>query len=193
MKVKNKNLIFGLVGPTGSGKTELSKHLRKKHGFLYIPSVTTRPSRKGNLSEYKHVRVEIFEQFIKNGELLEYSMFAGHYYGKLRKDIDNYLKKGHSIYTLTFDRTEKLKNEYSDTKIICILPEDPIIKTVERRLKNRGDCLADIQKRLKTIEKDLKLIEKLKSNKMIDHFVRTLNCDWNHAISEIDKIANLYK
>lgn len=192
MKKDEINQLFGLIGPAGAGKTEISRHLRQKHGFFYIPSVTTRPPRKGNLKEYKHIEIEVFESHIKNNELLEYTVFAGHYYGKLKKDVKEHLEKGHSIYTLTPDKVEKLKKEYMHTKIICVLPEDPILKTVKKRLKDRNHTEEEIKKRLETAEKELILIEELKNNGLIDHFVKTLESDYQHAFREMDKIVEKY-
>lgn len=190
---KQKKHFIGLIGPTGAGKTEISKHMRKKHGFFYIPSVTTRPPRKGNLSEYKHVNIETFEAHIKNKELLEYAVFAEHYYGKLKKDVENHLKKGHCLYTLTTDKVKKLKEKYEHIKIVCIMPEDPILKIIEKRLKKRGYDHIDMKKRLKTVEKDLLMINDLKNEKLIDHFVQTLENDYHHALKEINTIIKHYR
>jgi len=189
MKSKKKNLLFGIIGPSGSGKTEISKHIQSKHGFLYIPSLTTRPVRKGNTAEYKHVEVDVFESFIKNGELLEYTLFTENYYGKLKKDVEENLKKVHSLYTLTTDKVRKLKESYKHTKIICVLPEKPVLKTVEKRLKDRMHSKEDIKKRLRTVEEDLAMIEKLKKRGLIDHFVETLENDYHHALRQIDKFV----
>lgn len=106
---KSKYHLFGIIDPTASGKTSLAKHLVKKLDFLYIPSVTTRKPRKGNRKEYKHVSVKLFQDHVKKDELLEYTVFAGNYYGKLKEDVEKHLRKHHSIYTLTPDQVKKLK------------------------------------------------------------------------------------
>lgn len=185
---KEKNHLFAIVGPTASGKTEISRHMQKKHGFFYIPSITTRPKREGNTKEYKHVEIDVFKSLIKNNKLLEFSVFTEHYYGKLKKDVEKHLAKGHSIYTITADRVKALKDQYKETKIICILPESPILKNIEKRLIGRGHDKKEIFKRLKTVEQDLMIIEELKNQKLIDHFVETLETDYQHALRQIDKI-----
>lgn len=186
---KNKHHLFGIIGPTGAGKTELSRHIRKKHGFFYIPSVTTRPVRKDNIKEYKHVEADVFESFIKDNKLLEYAIFTEHYYGKLKKDVKEHLKRGHCIYTLTTDKVKKLKDSYTHTKIICILPQEPVLETIKKRLKDRGQSKKEIEKRLKTVKEDLLAIERLKKENLIDHFVQTLETDYQHALKQIDKIV----
>jgi len=189
MKTKKKNLLFGIIGPGASGKTEISRHVKEKHGFLYIPSLTTRPVRKGNTEEYKHVEVDVFESYIKNGKLLEYAFFVEHYYGKFKKDVEEHLERGDCLYTLTVDRVKKIKKLYNHAKIICILPEDPILETVEKRLRNRGHDEMYIKKRIKTTKEELKAIETLKNQNLIDHFIRTLETDYHHALKQIDKVV----
>ncbi|HBG81772.1 TPA: hypothetical protein DDW69_02935 [candidate division CPR2 bacterium] len=193
MKNDNTNQLFALIGVTASGKTELAKHLCKKHGFFYIPSITTRPPRGDNETDYKHVTAEEFERYIKNSELLEYTHFAGNYYGKLKKDVEEHLEKGHSVYTITFDRVKELKGLINHVKIICIHPNDPIPETVGKRLKDRGHHEEEISRRIKTVYDELKLIDGLKEDGFIDYHITTKEDDYNHAIEEINKIAEKHK
>ncbi|OIP23634.1 hypothetical protein COX95_03910 [bacterium CG_4_10_14_0_2_um_filter_33_32] len=188
-----KNCLFGLIGPGAVGKTDLSRHMREKHGFFYIPSTTTRPPRKGNLAEYQHITLEAFEKHIKNRELLEYTSFGGHYYGKLKKDVEKFLQKGDCVLTLTVDRVKKLKKTYKHIKIICVLTEDPILKNVKKRLIKRGHDKEYIRNRIKITEKELDYIKTLKKEKLIDHFVKTIDADYNHALREIDKIIEHHR
>jgi len=188
-----KNCLFGLIGPGAVGKTDLSRHMREKHGFFYIPSTTTRPPRKGNLAEYQHITLEAFEKHIKNRELLEYTSFGGHYYGKLKKDVEKFLQKGDCVLTLTVDRVKKLKKTYKHIKIICVLTEDPILKNIKKRLIKRGHDKEYIRNRIKITEKELDYIKTLKKEKLIDHFVKTIDADYNHALREIDKIIEHHR
>ncbi|PIW81610.1 hypothetical protein COZ97_00810 [bacterium CG_4_8_14_3_um_filter_33_28] len=188
-----KNCLFGLIGPGAVGKTDLSRHMREKHGFFYIPSTTTRPPRKGNLAEYQHITLEAFEKHIKNRELLEYTSFGGHYYGKLKKDVEKFLQKGDCVLTLTVDRVKKLKKTYKHIKIICVLTEDPILKNVKKRLIKRGHDKEYIRNRIKITGEELDYIKTLKKEKLIDHFVKTIDADYNHALREIDKIIEHHR
>jgi guanylate kinase len=189
MKSDRNNKIFGFIGPSGSGKTTLAKHLVKKFDFLYIPSITTREKRIKDKNEYKHISVQQFEDHIKNNDILEYTVFAGNYYGKLRKDIKENLDKKHSVYTLTPDQVENLKEEHKETKIILVLPQQPVLKTVEKRLKKRGHSKEEITNRLKEVEKELELIKDLSNKELIDEIIYTLEDDYHHALKKIHKFA----
>lgn len=189
MENDRKNKIFGFIGPSGSGKTTLAKHLVKKFDFLYIPSITTREKRPKDKDEYKHITVKQFKDHIRKNEVLEYTVFAGNYYGKLKKDIRKSTNKKHSVYTLTPDQVEKLKKEHKETKIILVLPEHPVLKTVEKRLKKRGHSNKEIIERLEEVKKELELVKDLSDKKLIDEIIYTLEDNYHHALRKIHKFA----
>ncbi|NTU69580.1 guanylate kinase [bacterium] len=189
MESSSKNKIFGFIGPSGSGKTTLAKHLVKKLDFLYIPSITTREKRNKDKGEYKHISIKEFEDHIKKKEILEYTVFAGNYYGKLKKDIKNNLDVNHSVYTLTPDQVENLKKEHKETKIILVIPERPILKTVKKRLEKRGHNKEEVIERLREVEKELAIINDLKDKKLIDKVIYTLEDDYFHALNKVHRFA----
>ncbi len=192
-KEKNKNIFFALIGITSSGKTELARHMVKKHGINYIPSLTTRPPRPGNLNEYKHISVDQFKIHIKEGELLEYTFYAGNYYGKLRDDVSENLEKGHSVTAMTADRIRELKELLGDqVKVICVSPNDPVLETAEKRLRDRKHhSEKDIKIRKTAMTEELEIISNLENH--IDYFVTTIDSDWSHALREIDNIVKKHK
>lgn len=141
------NLLFVFVGITASGKTELARHVCKKHGFLYIKSLTTRERREGE-EEYIYLTHSEFEDLISNDEVLEYTNYLGNYYGKSKKSVFESLKTNHSVYTITVDQIEMLKNFYDRTIIIHVRPEDPAINKTKKRLINRNQNTHDIEERI---------------------------------------------
>lgn len=187
--MEKEHHIFGFIGLTTSGKTSLSKHLTKTFGLIHTPSITTRPIRKGAPDEYKHVSVEMFQNHIKNNDLLEYTDLPGHFYGKLKKDIKNSTDKFHMVYNLTPDKVKDLKKFHKNTKIILIEPEGPLFKTIEKRLRKRGHNNKEVIRRLEMAKKELKFIKEIKKAKLVDHIIHTLNNDYNHALREVEKVV----
>jgi len=183
------NKIFAFVGTTASGKTYYSKHLVEKYGMRYIPSVTTRPPRPGNLDEYRHVTKEEFENLIEAGHIFEFSTHNGYYYGKTHNDIESNLALNHSVYTITADRVNRLKEKYPETIVIVVTIEEPIIENTLKRLKNRGHNEAEIKAKLTTIEQDLADIEVLKEADLVDHILETVQGDKNLAFADVERIA----
>lgn len=187
------NKIYAFIGTTAAGKTYFSKHLVKKHSMRYIPSVTTRPPRPGNLNEYKHVSKDEFEQMISSGEVFEYTLFNGHYYGKLHSDIEENLLTSHCVYTITADRVAVLKQKYPNTKVICITIEKPLIKNTIQRLVRRGHGYEEIISKMKTIEKDMQDIAILTSQNLIDYTIETIQGDKGVTLDTLDSIIDKYQ
>ena len=80
-----------LAGASASGKTEVAKCLAKKYGITKIITTTTRDKRDGEVDkrDYFFVSKERFEEKIKNGDFVEYTIFNGHYYGSTKDQIGN--------------------------------------------------------------------------------------------------------
>lgn len=187
--MESKNILLGLIGVAASGKTEIARYVVEKYGFLYISSITSRPVRPGNESEYVHLSKEEFENHIKNDEVLEYTTFNDNYYGKLKKTVFDCLEKGHCVYTLTTDRAEELKKLYDNTLIILVEPQEPILDTVERRMHGRAVHHPDeVKAKLKTVIEELEIIKDLKEKGVVDYKVTTVDSDHELALREIDGI-----
>lgn len=193
-KNNNQNKLVVFIGVAASGKTVMVERVRDKHGFFYIPAVTTRPQRKRSNGNYRHVSTETFESYIKNGEILEYTHFAGNYYGKLQSDFKEGLQNGHCTLTMTADRVKNLKEVFPHATFVCIHPDDPILKTVEKRLRNRGvHTEAEIQTKIQSAIEELEIINSLIEENLIDHHIVTKENDFNHALREIDRIIAKHK
>jgi guanylate kinase len=189
-----ENILLAFIGVAASGKTEIANHVVTKHDFLYIQSLTTRAPRPGIKDDYKHVTKEQFEEYIKNGELLEYTCFNSNYYGKLKKDVTEAINKNHSVYTLTADRVREIKKLYPKVRIVCVHPEGPTLKTSEKRLRNRGfHSEEEIKGKLQTVRDEIGIIEQLKSDNLIDFEVITKESDYAFALDNIDRIIDSLK
>ena len=106
IKSETKNLkqpgIVVLVGPSGSGKNEVAKKLtRKKKCFSKLFSYTTDASVGLQGGEWYHyITVDAFRKMMENGELFESTLYAGHYYGSSKKDVQEILESGKHVLTV---------------------------------------------------------------------------------------------
>lgn len=78
-----------LIGASASGKTEISKCLRKKYGIIKAITHTTRAPREGenNAVDYYFVSEEAFLQLEKKGAFVETTLYNGHHYGCSKNEI----------------------------------------------------------------------------------------------------------
>ena len=84
------NDILIIAGPSAVGKTTIVwEMLKNDERFEFVRSATTREVRGDSYSsEYIYITREEFEELIRAGGVLEYTEYAGSYYGTPRSEID---------------------------------------------------------------------------------------------------------
>ena len=76
-------LLIVLVGPSGVGKSTISRRLEKGLNVSYTVSVTTRPKEPGedqNGKTYEHIDRKEFFRRLDSDQYLEYANVYGNYY-----------------------------------------------------------------------------------------------------------------
>ena len=95
-----KPLLIVVSAPSGAGKTTLCKRLLdERDDVVYSVSCTTRPPR-GNEEDgkdYIFLSRETFEDKISRGCFLECATVHGHYYGTLRKTVQDAMDRGLNV------------------------------------------------------------------------------------------------
>ena len=83
------NDILIIAGPSAVGKTTIAwEMLKNDDRFEFVRSATTREVRGDSYSsEYIYISREEFEELIRTGGVLEYTDYAGAYYGTPRSEI----------------------------------------------------------------------------------------------------------
>lgn len=153
-----------LIGASASGKTEISKTLRKKYGIVKAVTHTTRAPRDGEIDgiDYYFVLEESFLQLETKGFFVETTVYNGNHYGCSKNEIaddkvvivdpvglKNFLAlKDNSIVSFFLEANEKTRRE---------------------RMLQRGDSPAGIDAR---IENDKKAFDE-KFLKNVDYRIKT--------------------
>ena len=78
-----------LAGASASGKTEVAKELAKTFGITKVITTTTRKMRVGEVNgrDYFFVSKERFEEMIKEGRFVEYTVYNENLYGSTKDQI----------------------------------------------------------------------------------------------------------
>lgn len=147
----NKGRVFIISGPSGSGKdTVLKKVFAKCPQIAFSISSITRPMREGEIEgeKYNFVSREHFEEMIKCGQLLEYNLFLGNYYGTPKEPVINCIESGKDIIIeVDVNGAEQIRKKIPDAVSIFIMP--PSLEVLKNRLSARGTEKAEvIEKRL---------------------------------------------
>ena len=93
--------LYVVSGPSGAGKSTVCKLVRERLGINLSISATSRKPRNGEQEgvDYFFITAEDFERKIKNGDFLEYANVHGNYYGTLKSEVEERLKRGEKVFT----------------------------------------------------------------------------------------------
>lgn len=135
-----KGLLIILSGPSGVGKGTVREALFKDESLnlAYSISMTTRqprPKEKEGI-DYFFVSQEVFENKIKNDELLEYAQFVGNYYGTPRSYVEQLLEEGKNVVLeIEVQGALQVMKKCQDALTIFLVP--PSFEELERRIRGR--------------------------------------------------------
>ena len=152
--MKKSGIIIALSGPSGVGKDTIIDLITSKLNFIRFPSCTTREKRPDEVDgvHYNFINRENFNEFWKNGDLLECYIVCGHNYGLNISELNKKLNCGQNIIThLSLEGVFVLKKSITEVITVFIMP--PSQKAVINRLQKRGVSEEEL-----SIRTNLKLI-----------------------------------
>ena len=141
MSTDNHNGILILTGPSGAGKTTLSKALVEQYPDTIINvSHTTRNRRPTEIDgkDYYFVSKQEFQDLIDAGQMLEYATVYENLYGTSRQSIERALADGKNvILDVDWQGAKAVKNHFPQAVSVYILPPDE--NETRGRLESRGE------------------------------------------------------
>jgi guanylate kinase len=159
MSHDNKNIMVILSSPSGVGKTTLTKKIQQKYNSFKISvSHTTRPPRSNEVEgvDYYFVSKKEFEKLIDNKEFYEYAKIFENYYGTLKKNVDETIKKYDIIFDIDWQGTKQL-SKFENLKLVKIYLITSNKQELKKRLINRNqNTKNEIEKRFKSFDDDIK-------------------------------------
>lgn len=143
---RRRGVLLVLSSPSGAGKTTLSRLLLEDGHLGLSISVTTRDPRPSEVDgiHYHFISKKDFKQKRDNDELIEWAEVHGHYYGTLRKTVDEALAAGQDmLFDIDYQGARQLQKKMPDDVVsIFILP--PSMKELKSRLNRRAEDSDDV-------------------------------------------------
>nr|DAF44844.1 MAG TPA: Guanylate kinase [Siphoviridae sp. ctCIv11] len=159
-----------------------------KHGFHSIVTYTTRPMRKGEISDvtYHYISNEEFLKKIDEDFFVEWEKYrvgeSVWYYGTAKEDIKDADEK--SVIILTPDGVIDILKYDSIKPVVIYLYSN--IDTIRKRLSKRNDNKDKAEDRIKRDAKDFKYADLL-ANKIV------YNNDGTSVNEVVDSVINQYR
>ncbi|MDQ1344258.1 MAG: guanylate kinase [Patescibacteria group bacterium] len=143
--MENQYTVFILSGPSGVGKTTVWDEIRSKHvdRVERIVTTTTRAPRPGEVhgTHYYFLSKGEFESKIVAGEMIEYALVHGNYYGSSSEELERIVSHGKNpVYIvdpqgMAHLRPELMRRGYR-VSTVFLMP--PSIDELKSRLRGRG-------------------------------------------------------
>lgn len=175
-----------LSGPSGVGKGTIRKLIidDPELNLIYSVSLTTRQPRNQEVDgvDYRFVSHNLFEEYIRTDNLLEYAHFVGNYYGTPKDWVEKQREDGKNVLLeIEVEGAQKVLASQKGSKVFSIFLIPPSFEELEKRIRNRqSESPEVIARRLEKARSEMGL-------KYHYHYV-VLNDDADRAAQEIKDI-----
>ncbi len=160
-RIENEKYLVVVSGPSGCGKDTVVKELMRIRPDISLSiSCTSRPKRDYEVhgEHYYFITREEFEQRVSAGKMLEYTEYAGNYYGTPLTEIEEKLSRKETvILVIEVEGARRVKDMFPDSLLVFIVP--PSLEELERRLKLRNtESVQEREKRLEIARRELRYL-----------------------------------
>ena len=140
MSAQQPGKLIVITGPSGVGKGTLVKLLLQRHPQLQISiSATTRQPRTGEREgiDYYFLSREDFDRAIAEGKLIEWTEYAGSYYGTPKDRVVEQIAAGnYVVLEIELAGARAIAEIFPAARRIFIMP--PSLEELDQRIRTRG-------------------------------------------------------
>jgi len=147
MSAARRGLMLVLSSPSGAGKSTIARKLLNiETNMMLSISVTTRARRPSEVNDvdYHFISGERFAEMKAGGELLEWALVHGNYYGTPRAPVAQALDEGRDVlFDIDWQGTRQLKAAMGNDVVgVFILP--PSMAELRARLERRAEDAREV-------------------------------------------------
>lgn len=184
---ESPGLLLIISGPSGVGKTTITRQVVERLDAVFSVSATTRPQTAADVPgrDYLFVDQAEFERMIAAGDLLEYAkVFGKHCYGTPRRPVEEALAAGRVVLLeIDVQGALQIRRNLPAALMLFLLPPDD--ETLLSRLKKRArDTEEEITRRFAEAKTE---IATARDSGAYDAFL--VNEDIEKCVAEVCKAA----
>lgn len=178
-------LLVIISSPSGGGKDVVINTLLKRlPNTARLITTTTRPPRPGNKEgvDYFFITPEQFEERIKQGDFVEYNVYAGNYYGTPCNYLNSLLAK----YDIVLSQIE-VNGKRNLDKLgiphlsIFMLPDS--LDNLRKRIEKRGGITPEVMEQRLNIAKN-----EINASDEYDYKITNTEGKLNETINKIEEL-----
>ncbi|MCZ6811288.1 MAG: guanylate kinase [Planctomycetota bacterium] len=157
---KPRGLLLAISGPSGVGKTTITRELERRLDGVFSVSATTRPQAPGEVDgrDYHFLTERQFEDMVDRGAFLEHAqVYAKHRYGTPREPVERHLAQGRLVLLdIDVQGAILVRQTMPEALMFFILP--PNDEDLLLRLRHRGrEAEAAIRHRFNEAKHEIEL------------------------------------
>ncbi|MCC7204601.1 MAG: guanylate kinase [Phycisphaeraceae bacterium] len=154
-----RGLLLVISGPSGVGKSTITRRVLEQLGAELSISVTTRPSSDQDAvgKRYEFVSVEEFHRRREAGHFLESAEVFGNCYGTPREPVERAIAQGRTILLeIDVQGAIQVKKNLAGQPMLGVFILPPTPQTLLERLRSRGrEDEATIQRRFSRAQAEM--------------------------------------
>jgi guanylate kinase len=155
-----KQNVLVIVGPSGVGKSFLTKRLIENYPFKLVLSTTTRSIRPGEVQnvDMNFVSEEEYDELENDGDMFMSNSFLNARYGYRRSFIEGIKNEGKIPVAIVYSTVvDQFYREFPESFGIFLYPSNPDL--LKYRMKNRGDTDETIERRMLAMQQEVDAYE----------------------------------
>ncbi len=185
-----RSLLIVLSGPSGVGKDAILSQLRAKlpscHFTVTVTTRSRRPQERDGV-DYIFVSEQRFRDMLEKGELLEYALVYGNWYGVPKAQVRDALARGRDVLIKAdVQGAATIKRLAPEAVVIFLAPAS--LQELESRLHNRHtESPEGLARRLQVAREEMKRLSEF------DYVVVNADARMDLAVTQIEAIITAEK